>query len=68
MANYPVAIMCKPTRGGTEVIAIGRSDRGTRFFKDSIVVLHAGADAEGIKRGVAEAARELLPALRVINQ
>lgn len=60
MARMPVAIRQQPVPGGVELIAVGRTERGTRYYMDSIVVLGTGLDKEADKDAIAKAVVTLL--------
>ena len=45
MAQIPQAIRIQPVPNGVEVIAMGRTERGTKYFMESIVISPFGEDA-----------------------
>lgn len=60
MANNPVQIRRQKVRGGIEIISIGQSPRGTKFFVDSVVIITTGSSKEKDDEAVGRAVVELL--------
>lgn len=50
----------RPVRGGTEVSIYSRSERGTSFLVDSVVVLYGDDSKEQHRKALADALDQLL--------
>ena len=60
MARPIVEIKRKKVRSGLELQGISRSDRGTKYIVDSVVVETTGRSKEEVNRLVAAAIAEIL--------
>ena len=60
MANIPVSIRRQPVRGGIEIISVGQTPRGTKYFVDSVVIITSHADRKADNEAVGRAVVKLL--------
>ncbi len=59
MGNRVFSISYKKVRGGMEVIGQTRSDRGTKYISDSVVVLRGEKTEEEFKEALALATKTI---------
>ncbi|MCK5319752.1 MAG: hypothetical protein KAJ55_17705 [Anaerolineales bacterium] len=60
MTNLPQAIRVQPVPNGIEVIAVGRTERGTKYFMESVVISPMSEDREVNRNNISAAVAQLL--------